>query len=163
MGNGDANQDTESDEDVSPLDRTVERAFTCSLCGFAMTHDVSLLRAAVQSVCYNCGDWTTQTARLDELVDVTQTAAEELADGLLTERQALAYLLREVVGVERQATADAMDTTASNVDNLQRRASEKVEQARDLVDGVETLDVSAESDGSTVADGPPDDVPDEGE
>ena len=157
--NGDTDHDTGSGDDASPLDRTVERLFTCSLCGFAMGHEVSLLRAEVQSVCYNCGEWTTQTARLDELVDVAETAAEELADGLLTKRQALAYLLRDVVGVERQATADAMDTTPSNVDNLQRRASEKVEHARDLVDGLAALEANAEPDASTATDDASDDPP----
>jgi len=145
MGDGDTETETESGDDAAPLDRTVERAFTCSVCGFAMTHEVPLLQVEVQSVCFNCGDWTNQTARLEELVDAAEAAAAELADGLLTERQALAYLLRDVVGVDRQATADAMDSTPSNVDNLQRRASEKVEQARTLVEGIDALDVSVDA------------------
>ncbi len=105
-----------------------------------MIHEVPLLQAEAQSVCYNCGDWTTQSADSEVVVRAAETAAEALADGLMTERQALAYLLREVAGLDRQTTADAMESTPSNVDNLQRRASEKVDAARDLVDGLETLE-----------------------
>ena len=103
------------------------------------------VEAEAQSVCHNCGDWTTQTADLDVIVEAAETAAEALADGLLTERQALAYLLREVAELDRQTTAEAIDSTPSNVDNLQRRASEKVEEARDLVDTLETLDFATET------------------
>ena len=110
-----------------------------------MVHEVPLLEAEAQSICYDCGDWTTQTADLDVVVEAAETAVDGLADGLLTERQALAYLLREVAGLDRQTTAEAIDSTPSNVDNLQRHASEKVEEARDLVDTLETLDFATET------------------
>ncbi|PSQ20539.1 hypothetical protein BRD06_12305 [Halobacteriales archaeon QS_9_67_15] len=60
-----------------------------------MVHEVPLLEAEAQSICYDCGDWTTQAADLEVVVEAAETAADGLADGLLTECQALAYLLRE--------------------------------------------------------------------
>lgn len=130
-------EDTSDRESV--CDRTVERAFTCQLCGFAMTHEVGLLRAEVESVCHNCGDWTKQVADRTELVAAAEEAAEALAGPILTERQALAYLLREVMEADRAVAAEAMDSTPSNVDNLQRRAAEKVADAEQVVEGLDAL------------------------
>lgn len=126
----------------SVFDRTVERAFTCQLCGFAMTYEVGLLRAEVESVCHNCGDWTKQVANRTELVAAAEEAAEALAGPILTERQALAYLLREVMEADRAIAAEAMNSTPSNVDNLQRRAAEKVVDAEQLVEGLDALRVT---------------------
>jgi hypothetical protein len=123
------------------FDRTVERAFSCQLCGFAMTHEVGLLRAGVKSVCHNCGDWTKQVADRTELVAAAEEAAEALAGPILTERQALAYLLREVMEADRAVAAEAMGSTPSNVDNLQRRAAEKVADAEQVVEGLDALRV----------------------
>jgi hypothetical protein len=127
------------DGDEFDFDRTVERGFTCTLCGFVMTHEVGLLRATVESVCHNCGDWTTQVGDREELAAAAEAAAAALAGPTVTERQALAYLLREVMDADREVTADVTDSTPSNVDNLQRRAGEKVTDARRVVDGVDAL------------------------
>ncbi|MEF8853724.1 MAG: hypothetical protein V5A44_05580 [Haloarculaceae archaeon] len=121
------------------FERTVERGFTCTLCGFVMTHEVGLLRADVESVCHNCGDWTTQIGNREELVAAAEEAAAALAGPTLTERQALAYLLRAVMDADREVAAEAMDSTPSNVDNLQRRAAEKVADARQAVDALDAL------------------------
>ncbi len=59
---------------------------------------------------------------------------------LPVKRQARAYLLRTVVGVERQPTADVMASTPSNVDNLQRKAMEKFEDAHRVLDAVQTTE-----------------------
>lgn len=131
---GDVNRTTgggksrETDSQIGASD-TVERSFTCVACGFAVTTDEPRLQAAVQSVCPNCSDWTTQTADQDELLEAADAVAAKLAGPTLTERQALAYLLRDIVGFDRQPTAYSMDTSASNVDNLQRKAQEKLDDA----------------------------------
>lgn len=145
MGDTSSNP-SQGDDGSEGGSRRVERSFTCTVCGYGMTHSVGALRAQVQSTCHNCGDWTVQTADLAELVDTARTVAETLAGEVLTERQALAYLLREIVGVDRQPSAAAMDTTRSNVDNLHRRGREKVADARRIVDELGRL--QADSDGA---------------
>ncbi len=130
------------------LTGTVERGFTCTVCGYETVREVPLLRGSERGVCVNCGGWTVGNAREDALVEAAREAAAVLAGETLTERQALSYLLRDVVGVSRERTATAMDSSPSNVDNLQRRAREKLDDARRTVAGVETLvaDATAEAD-----------------
>ncbi|MEF8977103.1 MAG: hypothetical protein V5A21_12825, partial [Halapricum sp.] len=77
-----------------------------------------------------------------ELVAAAEEAAEALAGPILTERQALAYLLREVMEADRVVAAEAMDSTPSNVDDLQRRAAEKVADAEQVVEGLDALRVA---------------------
>lgn len=57
----------------------------------------------------------------------------DLAEMSLTERQAEAFHRRHIDGEGRQQTADAMDTTPSNVDNLERAARSKIRNAENLV------------------------------
>jgi len=113
---------------------TVERTFTCVACGFGATHEVPRLQSVLQATCVSCGDWTTQQAETEAVLTAVRGAVTELAGQIITERQALAYPAREVVGLDRQTTAEAMDTTPSNVDNLARRGGEKVTAARTVVD-----------------------------
>lgn len=135
-----SNPEAEDDRPLpDDLSGSVERRYTCTACGYATTHEVAPLRPTVQSTCANCADWTVQTAPADALVEAARDAAAALAGDVLTERQALAYLLRDVVGVDRARTADAMDASASNVDNLQRRGREKVADARRVVAGLDAL------------------------
>jgi predicted phage tail protein len=54
------------------------------------------------------------------------------ADTPLTERQAEAFWHRHVAGHGRDESAEAMDTSASNVDNLERAARGKIIQAHNL-------------------------------
>lgn len=121
-------------EEKSTDPTRVERSFTCTTCGFAMTQQVNQLQLAVQATCLNCGEWTTQLAESESVVAAARDVAEQLSGAILTERQALAYLLRDIVGMSRQTTAEVMETTPSNVDNLQRRGREKVRDARRLLD-----------------------------
>jgi hypothetical protein len=58
--------------------------------------------------------------------------AEAAASTSLTDRQAEA-LYRRASGEERQPAADAMETSGSNLDNLERAAREKVIHARNLL------------------------------
>jgi hypothetical protein len=129
----------DTDPERTESGECVERSFTCSACGFPMTHEAGTLQAEVRSICHNCGDWTLQTADESTVVQATEDVAEGLAGEVLTERQALAYLLREVVGLEREAVAAAMDSSPSNVDNLRRRATERVDDATRVVDELEAL------------------------
>ncbi|MFT4891823.1 MAG: hypothetical protein ACI9YT_002758 [Halobacteriales archaeon] len=139
QGSG-SGSDTPNDErDGEAEERYVERSFTCTGCGYATTHPVGRLQAEVRATCLHCADWTVQTADVDALIDTSRDVAERLSGAVLTERQALAYLLREVVGVDRQEAAAATDTTASNVDNLHRRGREKVADARRVVEELEAL------------------------
>ena len=126
-------------------ERYVERSFSCTGCGYATTHSVGRLQAEVRATCHHCADWTVQTAGVDALIDTARDLADRLSGEVLTERQALAYLIREVVGVGRQETAAAMDTTASNVDNLHRRGREKVADARRVVEELLTLRAETEN------------------
>lgn len=67
-------------------------------------------------------------------------AVKRLADaGLLTERQAEAWVYRELQAVPRQATADAMDISVNTLDKRLREARDKVEQAQATADVVESL------------------------
>lgn len=146
----DTDPDSSSDENDSPdTEQRVERSFTCNGCGYAMTHRIGQLRAEVQATCLNCGDWTVQTTSVEELIDTARDVAERLARTILTERQALAYLLRELVGVDRQVAAEAMNTTPSNVDNLHRRGREKVVDARRIDEELERLQADRGSDTET--------------
>jgi len=137
-----AERETQAEEGESAEAET-ERQFTCSVCGFPMAHGAGQRQVEIRSTCHNCGDWTLQVAETSAMVDDARTVAERLAGEVLTERQALAYLLREVIGADRGTAADAMDSTPSNVDNLHRRATEKIEDARRVVaelDGIEAGD-----------------------
>jgi len=117
----------------------VERSFTCSVCGFPMTHEAAPLQVEVSSICHNCGDWTLQTADASAVIGTAEGVAERLAGEVLTERQALSYLLREVAGLDRPTVADAMESSPSNVDNLHRRATEKIADARRVVGELDAL------------------------
>ncbi|ALJ99707.1 hypothetical protein BGV91_gp44 [Haloarcula californiae icosahedral virus 1] len=72
--------------------------------------------------------------------------AQRLAKpGLLTDRQALAYVLRDVEGVGRQEAADRLGCSVSNLDTLLGRARTNLDDAR------ATLEVLQEQDGPTPA------------
>lgn len=49
-----------------------------------------------------------------------------------TGRQAEAFYRRHIAGESRQTTAEAMETSPSNVDNLERAARKKIRQASNL-------------------------------
>lgn len=137
-GNGrdEANDTTaELDEEFEPI----ERVFTCIACGFTTTREAPRLQSETQSVCANCGDWTTQLADQEVIVADGKDIAAALDGPTLTERQALASLLRDVVGLDRQSTADVIETSASNVDNLQRKAHEKLEDAQRVLDSIDAI------------------------
>ncbi|AGC65572.1 hypothetical protein K745_gp47 [Haloarcula hispanica virus PH1] len=67
-------------------------------------------------------------------------AARRLADpGLLTDRQALAYVLRDVEGVSRPDSAERMGVSVSTLDSLLGTARRKLGQARDTLDLADDL------------------------
>ncbi len=107
--------------------------------GRELSNQTHRLQPDVGATCLECGDWTVQTAAVDDLVGDAREAADRLSGTILTERQALAYLLRAVVGLDRETVAEAMETSASNVDNLHRRGREKVRDARRVVDDLRVL------------------------
>lgn len=59
------------------------------------------------------------------------------SSGLLTERQAEAFVHREILDRDREETAERMDTTKSNVSNLHSKSREKYYGARHLVERVD--------------------------
>lgn len=67
----------------------------------------------------------------------------EYAD-LLGERQAEAWYLRRVEGFGRQQVAEEMDTSASNVDNLERAAYDKIIRAGNLMSVVNATGVDVD-------------------
>ena len=80
-------------------------------------------------------------AEATSLVERARSDADRLAEtAILTERQALAYALREVHGIGREAAADVMGTTPSNVDQLERKAGSHIDDARELVEIVNEQD-----------------------
>ena len=66
------------------------------------------------------------------------------SDGPIGERQAEAFYRRHVAGETRQEAARAMETSASNVDNLERAGKQRIMQARNLVNLVDGLGYDAE-------------------
>ena len=69
-----------------------------------------------------------------------RAAAERLAAaGDLTERQALAFVLRDVEGVPRPDAADRMGVSTSTLDTLVSKGRRKVAEARQVVDVVAEL------------------------
>ena len=66
----------------------------------------------------------------DQRIENAREDAENLdPHGLLTEQQSLAYVLRSLYGFDRQETAEIMDTSPSNLDNIYRRAQQNVQAA----------------------------------
>lgn len=74
-----------------------------------------------------------------ELRESATALAGALAGETATERQLLAYLLREVLGTDRKRAAELMDSSASNVDNLHQRARQQIEDARRVLEALSTL------------------------
>lgn len=83
-------------------------------------------------------------------------AIEELAEaGLLTERQASVFVLRDVEAVPRRAVAEDLGISVNTVDNTLSTAKEKVEGARGTVEAIdsaryEELPTSCSECGSTL-------------
>lgn len=66
--------------------------------------------------------------------------AERLAEtGLLTERQATAYLLRDVEDVPRDAAGSQMGVSVNVLDKHLRSARDKVSAAADTLDELERI------------------------
>jgi DNA-directed RNA polymerase specialized sigma24 family protein len=66
--------------------------------------------------------------------------AETLAEaGLLTERQARVYILRDVLALRRGEVADVLDVSASAVDGHRAAARDKIEAARETVERIDAL------------------------
>jgi DNA-directed RNA polymerase specialized sigma24 family protein len=69
-----------------------------------------------------------------------RAAARRLSDpGLLTDRQALAYVLRDVEDVGRQEAADRLGCSTSNLDGLLGTARRKLERARHTLEEADDL------------------------
>jgi len=70
-------------------------------------------------------------------MNVVDTISELAAAGLLTERQAEAFVLREIEAAPRQATADEMGISVNTLDNTLSAARRKVRQAEATVEAVQ--------------------------
>lgn len=69
-----------------------------------------------------------------------EDAIAELADaGMLTERQAEAFVLRDVEAVPRSAAAESMGVSVNTLDNTLGTAREKVEKAQKTAEAVESI------------------------
>ena len=132
---------TSNDTEEPSDDLRAERAFSCTLCGYPTIREVGALRVEIRSVCLNCGDWTLKVADGETIHDAAAALAELLAGEVVTERQLHAYLLREVLSVDRQKATEMMDTSPSNVDNLHRRGREKIDEAKRLVAALNAITV----------------------
>lgn len=84
----------------------------------------------------------------DQVTGTTAGYVKALASsGLLTKKQALAYVLREVYSVSRDDAAADMGVTTSTVDKHLSAAREKVAHARATVDHLDRIE-QRESDDS---------------
>lgn len=76
-------------------------------------------------------------------MDDTAKALNEAEDlesmGLLTERQAQAYLLRDVYGFDRSTSAEEMGVSESRVDNALREAHSKITSAKTTMNVIERV------------------------
>lgn len=77
----------------------------------------------------------------DAISPSVRTEADRLADlgDVLTERQALAYVLRAVEGVPRQEAADMMGVAVSTLDTTYGRATRNLTDAAEVVEAVAEL------------------------
>lgn len=71
---------------------------------------------------------------------VRDVAARTAAEGLLTEQQAVAYVLRDVEGKDRHTTAAMMDLAPSTVDHHRSEADGKLDAARNTLERLERLE-----------------------
>jgi hypothetical protein len=74
---------------------------------------------------------------------------------LVTDRQAEAFYRRHVAGESRADAAAAMETSKSNVDNLERAARAKIRKSSNLLALVEGLDADARQLGACAECGEP--------
>ena len=72
-------------------------------------------------------------------IDV-DTKVEQLANTVLTERQAEVIIRRYVASQSRQEIADILGTSRSNVDNIRITAEKKLQAAFDAVDAITELE-----------------------
>lgn len=118
----------------------VERPFTCTSCGYPTVEETPALQPELRATCVNCGDWTIMMADAESLRQSAAAIADKLAGDVVTERQLLAYLLREMLGNDRQDAATIMECSPSNVDNLHQRCREKITDAKRLVQALDQLE-----------------------
>lgn len=86
---------------------------------------------------------TKYAEKLAEPYDLLQAA--HLGDQTeLTQRQATAFILRDIAGISRDRAAEQMSIEKSTLDTHLSAARSKIESARNLVDEVERLDGSSE-------------------
>jgi DNA-directed RNA polymerase specialized sigma24 family protein len=83
--------------------------------------------------------------RTDEVGEDVSDAVRELARRLaahdvVTERQAVAYVLRDVQGVHRDEAADRMGCSVSNLDSLLGRARSNLDDAAATLSVLHGLD-----------------------
>jgi len=78
--------------------------------------------------------------------EMKELIAEIVEAGLLTERQAEAYLLRDLEECPRQYSAECMSISVNTLDNTLAVARNKVEQAKTTVQIIESADNEEESD-----------------
>lgn len=81
----------------------------------------------------------------DEISPSVRNFAHRLAEpGILSERQALAYTLRDIEGVSRKETAELMDSSVSNLDTLYHRAKSNIGNARKTLQMLDFADDAGE-------------------
>lgn len=79
----------------------------------------------------------------DGVSDAVRDLGRRLSEpGLLTERQALAYVLRDVEGVPRQEAADRLGCSVSNLDTLLGRARANLSDAADTLGVLHDLEAT---------------------
>ena len=70
---------------------------------------------------------------VDEEIDMIGTP------GLLTEREAEVFVLRDVKAVRRQEVASELGIAVSTVDNTLTRANRKIREAREALEAIDAV------------------------
>jgi len=89
------------------------------------------------------GDDAPDVAADESVSPAVRGLARRLSDpGLVTDRQALAYVLRDVEGVSRPDAAERMGSSESNLDTLLARARRNLDQANSTLQVLHDLETT---------------------
>ncbi|MFB6178883.1 MAG: hypothetical protein ABEI77_04060 [Halorientalis sp.] len=85
--------------------------------------------------------WPSNIAGVDSSSDRVHFIASSLADtGILDRKEAQAFALREIAGVELQRAADETEMSTREIERALRSAGRKVSQAREFIEILDDSD-----------------------
>lgn len=121
--------------------KNTDYEYECVNCTHRTTVTERPLKVLRAAECPVCEEVTTQWVLHTEMIDAVNKAAAWLADaGLLTEKQAFAYVCGEVLDEPIDGISEMLGTSESNAENLYYTARNKVADAREFFDRLDTLE-----------------------